>query len=323
MLRLVSFLHKSSNLSPKPISAVGSLLVDHVGNPVGLMDLNHFEEDKNPENNRMLQLIDKTSKERRLLSEIREQSADALKRRSFIPISDVILQAPIPVPRRNVMCVGKNYKDHIKEVAAAIDTNVGSSHMSTGMELPKYPQFFSKASNAVIGPNEIIESHSKITKWLDYEAELAVVIGQKCRDVEREKAMDCIFGYTIANDITARDLQKKHNQWFKGKSLDTTCPMGPCIVVASDLSDNVMDLSVKLWVNNEIRQNSRTSNMIFDIAEIIHQLSSGFTLYPGDIILTGTPEGVGFAMKPPRTLQSGDNVEIEIEHIGRLINKVH
>ena len=273
MLRLVSFVVKSSNKA-----SIGSLLIDHLGKPLGVLNLSSSFGLQDSSAG-MLNLI-----ERFPVQDIKERTINLKKSEQLLAMQDIILQAPIPLPKRNVMCVGKNYSDHVKEVAAASTaTNVGSGSgtgtAAAAVELPKYPQFFSKAANSVIGPEEAIENHSNITKWLDYEAELAVIIGSKCRDVPRERAMDVIFGYTIANDVTARDLQKKHNQWFKGKSLDTTCPMGPCIVLASDLSPHlVSDLSIKLWLNGNKRQDSRTSKMIFDIPEIIHQLSAGFTV---------------------------------------------
>ena len=273
MLRLVSFVVKSSNKA-----SIGSLLIDHLGKPLGVLNLSSSFGLQDSSAG-MLNLI-----ERFPVQDIKERTINLKKSEQLLAMQDIILQAPIPLPKRNVMCVGKNYSDHVKEVAvASTATNVGSGSgtgtAAAAVELPKYPQFFSKAANSVIGPEEAIENHSNITKWLDYEAELAVIIGSKCRDVPRERAMDVIFGYTIANDVTARDLQKKHNQWFKGKSLDTTCPMGPCIVLASDLSPHlVSDLSIKLWLNGNKRQDSRTSKMIFDIPEIIHQLSAGFTV---------------------------------------------
>jgi 2-keto-4-pentenoate hydratase/2-oxohepta-3-ene-1,7-dioic acid hydratase in catechol pathway len=272
MLRLVSFLVKSSSRSS---ANIGSLIIDNLGKPLGVVNLTSKFGLLDSATG-MLDLI-----ERFPVHEIIEKTAIAQKSDQVLSIQDIILQAPIPVPKRNVMCVGKNYSDHVKEVAAAsTTTNVGSGTAAAVVELPKYPQFFSKAANSVIGPGNDIENHSNITNWLDYEAELAVIIGSKCRDVSRERAMEVVFGYTIANDVTARDLQKKHNQWFKGKSLDTTCPMGPCIVLASELSPHlVKDLSIKLWVNGEKRQDSRTSKMIFDIPEIIHQLSAGFTVH--------------------------------------------
>lgn len=244
------------------------------------------------------------------------------------PLSEVTLSAPIPVPIRNVICIGKNYKDHVAEVAKADkERGIGTTSapvpaIGGGDNVPKYPQFFTKATGAVVGPGTPVKSHSTLTKWLDYEAELAVVIGKQGVDIPREKAWEYIFGYTIANDITARDVQRHHGQWFKGKSLDTTCPMGPAIVHRLSTGFDPTNLAVKLWINGEKRQDSNTNNMIFDIPEIIRQLSAGFTLYPGDIILTGTPEGVGYAMKPPRVLTTGDRMTIEIENLGRLENVV-
>jgi 2-keto-4-pentenoate hydratase/2-oxohepta-3-ene-1,7-dioic acid hydratase in catechol pathway len=224
----------------------------------------------------------------------------------------VTLKAPIPRPRRNVFCVGRNYMEHVAEGDRARGI--------TQSELPKYPQFFTKAPECVIGPEETVPAHAEATKWLDYEVELAVVIGREGSDIPKERALEHVFGYTIGNDVTGRDLQRRHGQWFKGKSLDRSCPLGPCIVAAADL--DASDLGIRLWVNGEKRQDSRTSKMIFDVKEIIHQLSAGFTLRPGDVILTGTPEGVGYAMQPPQTLKPGDVMELEIEGIGRLRNSI-
>jgi 2-keto-4-pentenoate hydratase/2-oxohepta-3-ene-1,7-dioic acid hydratase in catechol pathway len=226
--------------------------------------------------------------------------------------SAVTLLAPIPRPRRNVFCVGRNYLDHVAEG----DRTRGV----TQTEVPKYPQFFTKAPDCVIGPGETVPAHQNVTKWLDYEVELAVVIGTESADIPKERALDHVFGYTIGNDVTGRDLQRRHGQWFKGKSLDRSCPLGPCIVPAADL--DASDLGIRLWINGEKRQDSRTSKMIFDVKEIIHQLSAGFTLRPGDVIITGTPEGVGYAMQPPQTLKPGDVMELEIDGIGRLTNTV-
>jgi 2-keto-4-pentenoate hydratase/2-oxohepta-3-ene-1,7-dioic acid hydratase in catechol pathway len=247
-------------------------------------------------------------------------SSGQLPAEHVFSVDAVKILAPIPRPHRNVLCVGKNYQDHIAEVAA-VWASKDPQQSSAPIELPKYAQLFTKAPQCVIATGETIQSHSAITKWLDYEAELAVIIGKQGVNIERENAWDHVFGFTIANDVTARDIQKQHTQFFKGKTLDTTCPMGPYIVPSSDMSCE--DLSIKLWVNGELRQNSTTKNMIFDVPEIIRQLSAGFTLYPGDIILTGTPEGVGFAMKPPQALQPGDCIDIEIECLGKLSNVVH
>lgn len=213
--------------------------------------------------------------------------------------------------------LGKNYLDHIAEVKAKDSSDTNNS----AIELPKYPQLFTKAPECVVAPNDFIESHKDISKYLDYEAELAVIIGLKGRDIARENAMDHVFGYTIANDVTARDIQRHHVQFFKGKTLDRTCPLGPYIVPKQDILDP-MNLFIKLWLNDQLMQNSNTSKMIFDIKDIIVHLSRGFTLLPGDIILTGTPEGVGYARKPPVTLKPNDRVRIEIENLGILENHV-
>jgi 2-keto-4-pentenoate hydratase/2-oxohepta-3-ene-1,7-dioic acid hydratase in catechol pathway len=226
--------------------------------------------------------------------------------------SAVSLLAPIPRPRRNVFCVGRNYMEHGAEG--------DRTHGITQTEVPKYPQFFTKAPDCVVGPGESVPAHQNVTKWLDYEVELAVVIGTEGADIPKERALEHVFGYTIGNDVTGRDLQRRHGQWFKGKSLDRSCPLGPCVVPAADL--DASDLGIRLWINGEKRQDSRTSKMIFDVKEIIHQLSAGFTLRPGDVIITGTPEGVGYAMQPPQTLKPGDVMELEIDGIGRLTNTV-
>ena len=224
----------------------------------------------------------------------------------------VKLLAPIPRPRRNVFCVGRNYMDHVAEGdrTRGIDKS----------ELPKYPQFFTKAPECVIGPEEAIPDHAGVTQWLDYEVELAVVIGREGRDIPAERALDHVFGWTVGNDVTGRELQRRYGQWFKGKSLDRSCPLGPWIVPAAEL--DALDTGIRCRVNGETRQDSRTSKMIFDVREIIRQLSIGFTLRPGDVVMTGTPEGVGYAMQPPRTLKDGDVVECEVDGIGVLRNTV-
>lgn len=226
--------------------------------------------------------------------------------------NQVSIVAPIFRPKRNLFCVGKNYMDHVKEIAGA--------KSEPNPSIPKYPQFFTKVPETVIGNGDIIPSHGSYTKWLDYEAELAVVIGKTGCNISADKALDYIFGYTIANDVTAREVQKHHVQFFKGKSLDGTCPLGPYIRHKSNF--DASDLSITLHINGELRQDSRTSQMIFSIPQIIEQLSRGLTLYPGDIILTGTPAGVGYAMSPPRMLRPSDKVRIEIEGLGVLENTV-
>jgi len=221
------------------------------------------------------------------------------------------LLAPIPKPERNIFCIGKNYADHAQEI----------KNIPTVSDIPDSPIYFSKLSSSVTGPDSVIMSHINATKQVDYEVELAVIIGKKGENISKRKAEEYIFGYTVANDITARDLQRKHSQWYKGKSLDTFCPLGPGILHKSALS---MPFSLKLdcRVNGVTMQSSYTDKMIFDIPTIINDLSQGMTLYPGDIILTGTPAGVGAAQDPPLFLKRGDVIESEIEKIGLLRNRI-
>jgi 2-keto-4-pentenoate hydratase/2-oxohepta-3-ene-1,7-dioic acid hydratase in catechol pathway len=216
--------------------------------------------------------------------------------------------SPLPKVKRNIMCVGKNYRDHAIE-------------MGSEQDIPKDIMIFTKATNTVIGHGETVLHHGEVTEQLDYEGELAVVIGKRGKGVSPEDALDYVFGYTILNDITARDLQKKHGQFFIGKSLDTTCPIGPYLVTRDDIADP-QNLEIKTRVNGETRQSSNTSEMIFNIPTIISTLSKGMTLEPGDIIATGTPAGVGKGFKPPLFLKKGDRVEIEIESLGILTNQL-
>ncbi|MCA0149005.1 MULTISPECIES: fumarylacetoacetate hydrolase family protein [Rossellomorea] len=216
--------------------------------------------------------------------------------------------SPIPRVKRNIMCVGKNYREHAIEMGGEQD-------------IPKNIMIFTKATHTVIGHGETVLHHDDITEELDYEGELAVIIGRKGRGISPEEAMDHVFGYSILNDITARDLQKKHGQFFIGKSLDTTCPMGPSLVTKDEV-DDPQNLSITTKVNGEIRQSSNTGQMIFSIPTIISTLSKGMTLLPGDVIATGTPSGVGKGYNPPRFLRKGDVVEIEIEGLGILTNRL-
>lgn len=223
------------------------------------------------------------------------------------------LLAPIPWPRKNVFCVGRNYLDHILEGAKVR----GDSVPALGSDVPKYPTFFTKAATTVNRPGGEVRLDSGLTRLLDWECELGVVIGQGGRDIPAAKAYDHVFGYTVINDITARDLQKRHGQFFKGKTLDTTCPMGPCIVDPQETGDPTT-LVLSLTVNGAEKQRAPASQMIFDIPAIIASLSEGLTLHPGDIIATGTPSGTGFAMEPPQRLQGGDVVIASIDRIGDL-----
>jgi 2-keto-4-pentenoate hydratase/2-oxohepta-3-ene-1,7-dioic acid hydratase in catechol pathway len=223
----------------------------------------------------------------------------------------VSLLAPVH-PAKNVFCVGRNYMGHAEEIARA---------RGTELKLPSVPTFFTKAPTAIAAPGSILELNPRLSSEYDYEAELGVVIGTRCKDVPKERALDVIFGYTCINDVTARDLQREHVQWFKGKSLDHTCPIGPWIVGAGDVPDP-QALDIRLRLNGETKQSSNTSNMIFSVAEIIASLSAGMTLEPGDVIATGTPDGVGFARTPPEFLTGGDVMEVEIAGIGVLRNTI-
>ena len=222
--------------------------------------------------------------------------------------SDVTILAPITRPAKNIFCVGKNYREHAIE-------------MGTEEDIPKHVMLFSKAPTTVIGHEQEIDPHSHITTELDYEGELAIVIGKKGKRIGEAEAMDYVFGYTIVNDITARNLQAQHKQFLLGKSLDTSCPIGPYLVHKSAIS-NPYDLTIKTKVNDEIRQDGHTKDMIFSIEHIISTISQGTTIEPGDIIATGTPAGVGKGFKPPKFLQPGDVIEIEVEGIGTLRNTV-
>lgn len=245
---------------------------------------------------------------RTLVDQARSGTLNAATRR----YNDVTLLAPIPRPRKNVFCVGRNYVDHVNE---------GYRARGTETKLPEFPQFFTKPPTAVIGPGAIIPHHTGVTEKLDYEVELALIIGRGGRDIPQDKAFDHIFGYTILNDVTGRDLQRRHDQWFKGKGLDGSCPMGPGVVLRDAIAD-AQALDIALRVNGEIRQSSNTRHMIFAIPRIIADLSLGMTLEPGDIIATGTPSGVGYAMEPPCLLKTGDVVTCEIEGLGTLENRV-
>ena len=229
-----------------------------------------------------------------------------------LELSEVKLLAPIPYPKRNVFCIGKNYEDHAKEIKI---TQISDNF------IPEYPIYFTKVASPAIATGDNICFSKDTTTQVDYEAELSVIIGKEGTNIKPEEAQEYIFGYTVANDVSARDLQVKHKQWFKAKSLDTFCPMGPAIVHKNDIAFPV-ELNIQCRVNGELRQNSNTRNMIFDIAYIISDLSKGFTLKPGDIICTGTPAGVGMGFQPPKMLKDGDVVECYVENIGTITNVV-
>lgn len=221
---------------------------------------------------------------------------------------DAELAAPLPRPTKNVFAIGLNYVRHTAEFT-------GSDR------LPEHPIVFTKAASSVIGPEAEVVLRPDLSEQIDYEGELGVVIGKAGRDIAPERAEEHVFGYTIVNDVTARDLQKRTSQWFLGKSLDTFCPMGPYLVHKSAVPWPVrLDLTTR--VNGEVRQSSNTELLYFDLPKLISTVSAGITLEPGDVIATGTPEGVGMGFDPPRFLRSGDIVEVEIDMLGRLRNPV-
>jgi 2-keto-4-pentenoate hydratase/2-oxohepta-3-ene-1,7-dioic acid hydratase in catechol pathway len=239
------------------------------------------------------------------------QAADSGERH-VVPAGEVRLVAPIPQLLRNAFCVGRNYHEHVAE---------GHRARGTEAKLPAVPQFFTKATHAVNGPDGAMRLDPQVTQQLDYEVELALIIGHGGRDIQTADAFEHIFGYTIANDITARDLQRSHEQWFKGKSLDGSLPLGPWIVDKEEIGDP-RSLALSLEVNGEMRQSATVGMMIFDIPAIVASLSKGMTLEAGDIVCTGTPSGVGYAMQPPRFLKAKDRVTCRIDRIGTLTNIV-
>jgi 2-keto-4-pentenoate hydratase/2-oxohepta-3-ene-1,7-dioic acid hydratase in catechol pathway len=228
----------------------------------------------------------------------------------LVGLSDVKVEAPIPRPRKNVVCLGLNYADHVAE---------GSKTLDEEQSLPEHPIFFTKAPTTINGPYDDIV-YPRVTERLDYEVELALVIGKEGKYIAEEDAYDHIAGYSAFNDVSARDLQTRHSQWYKGKSIDGFAPMGPYLVTPDELGDP-MDLDVSLSVNGVVRQKSNTSHLIFDIPTIISTLSAGITLEAGDIIATGTPSGVGSAHELG-LLKVGDLVEARVEGIGSLRNRV-
>ena len=238
---------------------------------------------------------------------------DPYKIRGAAPIDEVRLQAPIPYPRQDVICLGINYMAHAEESARYKKEEFGG-------ERP-YAIYFSKRVNKATAPGEGIPSHKNIVNDLDYEAELAVIIGKRAANVPAEEVRDHIFGYTIINDVSARTLQTQHKQWYFGKSLDGFLPMGPCISTVDELA-YPPHVQVQSRVNGELRQDSNTELLIFDIDHIVSELSQGMTLQPGTIIATGTPAGVGMGFNPPKFLKPGDVVECTIEGIGTIANQV-
>jgi 2-keto-4-pentenoate hydratase/2-oxohepta-3-ene-1,7-dioic acid hydratase in catechol pathway len=230
-------------------------------------------------------------------------------------LDEAMLLAPLPVPPRNIFCVGKNYHAHAREFAGS---GYDSSSTSAADAIPKAPIIFTKPFTSVSGPWDDIPMVPGLDAEVDYEAELAVIIGRGGRCIPKASAMEHVFGYTVVNDVTARDLQGKHKQWLLGKGIDGFCPMGPWIVTADELTPDAMRVSCT--VNGEKRQDASTADLIFDIPTLIETISLSMALLPGDVIATGTPEGVGIGFKPPRFLRDGDVVECAIEGIGRIRN---
>lgn len=232
-----------------------------------------------------------------------------------LPLDEVAFQAPIPHPRRNIFCVGKNYFEHANEFASS-----GFDSSAARGAVPESPIVFSKVPETVIPHGAPIRIDPSVDDAIDYEAELAVIIGKSGRNISTGDALSHVWGYTIVNDVTARELQGRHSQWLIGKSQDTFCPMGPWAVTADEI--DLSNTTVRCWINDELRQDSNTKLLIFDVPTIIAAISNGITLRPGDVIATGTPAGVGIGFKPPRYLVAGDRVRIEIQNIGVLENPV-
>ena len=228
-----------------------------------------------------------------------------------VPLDKVKLLAPVPRPRRNIFCVGRNYHAHAKELSATVfkDNNADPN---------AWPIVFTKVPECVTGPYEDVVLPTGVSEQIDYEAELLVIIGVEGKNISKAQAMSHVFGYSVVNDVTARDVQMRHQQWDLGKSFDTFCPMGPWVVTADEFDS--LNAHVKCWVNGELRQDGNSAHMIFDIPTLIETCSRGITLYPGDMIATGTPAGVGMGLKPPQYLKNGDKVRIEIDQLGFIEN---
>jgi 2-keto-4-pentenoate hydratase/2-oxohepta-3-ene-1,7-dioic acid hydratase in catechol pathway len=243
------------------------------------------------------------------------QVAKAVEAQPALRLTDVHLMAPLPRPRRNVFCVGKNFVDHATEFRGS---GFDSGSVTT---VPEHPVFFTKATTSVIGPGDSVRSDLDPTGTVDYEGEVAVVIGRGGHRIAEQDALGHVFGYTLVNDVTARELQRLHGQWFLGKSLDTFCPMGPVIVTADEITD-VSALHLVVCVNGEQRQSAPLSDLVFGVPQLIATLSRTMTLEPGDVIATGTPAGVGIGLRPPRYLSPGDVVTVTVEGIGVLRNPI-
>jgi 2-keto-4-pentenoate hydratase/2-oxohepta-3-ene-1,7-dioic acid hydratase in catechol pathway len=287
-MKLLSYLQDGS-------ACVGRLLEDG-------QTVRPFEMPADEAPNAMLSLIDRWS------DGARPQSSRA----GDVALSEIVLMAPIPRPRRNLFCVGRNYRAHANELSQSI-------FKANSAAVDAWPIVFSKVPECVIGPRDDVVLPTQVSTQIDYEAELTIVIGRRGRNIAAADAEAYIFGYTIVNDVTARDVQSRHQQWDLGKSFDTFCPMGPFIVTKEGLDG--ADTRVRCWVNDEPRQDASTRDLIFDIPTLIETCSRGITLYPGDLIATGTPAGVGMGFTPPRYLKHGDVVRISIDGIGTIENR--
>ena len=262
--------------------------------------------------NDMIDLIKNSSRhDLKLLNKVYNQ--ESCIRENGYSIDDIKICTPIETLESDILCLGLNYRAHVEETAR--------SFKDDSIDIPEYPVYFSKRAVKPIGHKDTIDSHIDVTKELDYEVELAIIIGKDGINIAKEDAEEYIFGYTIMNDVSARDLQQRHVQWYRGKSLDTFTSLGPCIVHKSEIKFPV-ELNLCSKINGELRQNSNTKNFIFDIPTIIHDISQGMTLRAGDIIATGTPSGVGMGFKPPKFLKKGDVVQCEVENIGMLENSI-
>ena len=255
------------------------------------------------------------------LAAVEQMVAGSTMRDAGTPLhlNDVRLEAPVPRPRRNIFCIGKNYRAHAEEVARSGKGSVTPADKDKD-PVPVAPIVFTKVPESVIGPGDTIRIDPAVSSKIDYEAELAVIIGQGGRRIGKENALAHVWGYTIVNDVTARDMQRRHQQWLLGKSQDTFCPMGPWLVTRDEI--DLGNTRIRCWVNDDLRQDATTGDLIFDVPTLIETISAGITLLPGDIIATGTPAGVGIGFDPPKYLQAGDRVRIEIERIGVLENNV-
>jgi len=299
-MKLVTFTHKNSD--PK----LGIFNNDTV------LDLEAFGHKHNEEfPTTMLELIDKGLEEVSRIAEILKTSSENAIASASLPLNEIQLLAPIPKPRKNIIGIGLNYTEHVAESARTLDTS---------KELPQQPVIFSKPPTAVIGTGEAILHNTKLTQQLDWEVELAVIISKKGKYVAKENAMDYVFGYTVINDISARDCRRA-GQWIVSKGQDTFAPMGP-ILVTKDEIENPHNLNLSLTVNGVEKQNSNTKYMLFNIPDLIEDLSTVFTLEAGDIIATGTPAGVGAGRNPQEWMWDGDVVEATVEGIGTLVNTI-